>query len=95
MGELWNNGFEQLVGYSNPSLWTVIESLQKDAALVESQIYSNQPGQPTPKRVRRATIVHQNRLRTLCQQWREVVRTVFEHYGRVYPSSVDQINELK
>ena len=49
MGESWNNGFEQLVGHSNPSLWTVMESLQKDAALVESQIYSNQQGQPAPK----------------------------------------------
>ena len=69
MCESWNNGFKHLVGHSNPSLWTVIESLQKDAALVESQIYSNQQGQPAPKRVRRATIVHQNRLRTLCQQF--------------------------
>ena len=62
--ESWNNGFKHLVGHSNPSLWTVIESLQKDSALVESQIYSNQQGQLAPKRVRRATIVHQNRLRT-------------------------------
>ena len=69
MCESWNNGFKHLVGLSNPSLWTVIECLQKDAALVETEIYNNQQGQPAPKRVRRTTIVHQKRLRTLCQQF--------------------------
>ena len=69
MCESWNNSFKHLVGHSNPSLWTVIECLQKDAALVETEIYNNQQGQPAPKRVRRTTIVHQKLLRTLCQQF--------------------------
>ena len=42
MCESWNNGFKHLVGQSNPSLWTVIECLLKDAALVETEMYNNQ-----------------------------------------------------
>ena len=97
MSESWDNGFEQLVGHRNPSLWTVIESLQKDAALVKSEIYSNQPGLPAPKNQKSnysASESFKDSMSTV-SVWREVVRTVFEHYGRVYWSSVDQINELK
>ena len=70
MCQSWNNGFKHLVGNSNPSLWTVIACLQKDAALVEAEIYKHQQGQPAPKRVRRTTVEHQNRSKSLCQQFR-------------------------
>ena len=69
MCESWNNGFKHLVGCSNPSLWTVIDCLGKDAALVETEVYNNQQGQPAPKRTRKATVAHQKRLKTLCQQF--------------------------
>ena len=69
MCESWNNGFKHLVGHSNPSIWTVIDCLAKDAAVVETDIYNYQRGQPAPKRGRKATIVHQKRLKTLCQQY--------------------------
>lgn len=68
MCESWNNGFKHLVGHNNPSLWTVLNCLQKDAALVETEVYSHQQGQPAPKRKKKATVIHQNRLKTLCQQ---------------------------
>lgn len=66
--ESWNNGFKSLVGHSNPSLWTVIQSLQKDCAMVETDHYKFEHGEPVSKRVKKATIVHQNRLKLLCQQ---------------------------
>ena len=69
MCESWNNGFKHLVGCSNPLLWTVIDCLGKDAALVETEVYNNQQGQPAPKRTRKATVAHQKRLKTLCQQF--------------------------
>lgn len=68
MCESWNNGFKHLVGHNNPSLWTVIQCLQRDAALVETEVYSNQQGQPALKRKRKNTLVHQKRLKTLCLQ---------------------------
>ena len=32
----WNNGFKHLVGHNNPSIWTAIDCIKKDSALVET-----------------------------------------------------------
>lgn len=67
--ESWNVGFQQLIGYSHPSVWTLINALRKDHALVDTAILQDQNGQPPRKRVKRATQQLQTRLRTLCQDF--------------------------
>lgn len=36
--ESWNNGFQCLVGHCNPSLWTMVKCIEKDASMVEAEI---------------------------------------------------------
>jgi len=67
--ESWNNGFQHLVGHKNPSLWTLVKSVGKDAAMVAADILRCDRGEPPQKRVRNATKVHQRRLKCLCQQY--------------------------
>ena len=56
--------------YYIPSfVWTLINALQKDNALVDTAILQDQNGQPPRKRVKRATQQLQTRLRTLCQDF--------------------------
>lgn len=65
----WNNGFKHLEGQSNASLWTQIDYQQKDTAFVETDVYNHKLGQPPNKRVRKCTLVHQTKFKTLCQQF--------------------------
>ncbi|XP_076038390.1 putative glutamate receptor [Oratosquilla oratoria] len=53
MCEAWNIGFQKLVGYSHPSVWTLIDNFRKDQAVVATQMIQNQRGQPPKKRVKR------------------------------------------
>lgn len=64
--ESWNHGFQQLVGHPHPGVWTMIESLQLDQVLAATALVQHARGQLPPKRVLRATVQLQQRLRTLC-----------------------------
>ena len=66
MCEAWNRGFTTLVGHSHPTVWTLIDALQKDYASVESDIFMENRGQPPTKRVRRDTVRLQEQLHNLC-----------------------------
>ncbi|XP_060603822.1 uncharacterized protein LOC132756709 [Ruditapes philippinarum] len=66
--ESWNNGFRHLVGHSNPSLWTVINCLQKDNSLVETEVYRDSVGENVTKRRRKETVSHQRKLKKLCEE---------------------------
>lgn len=68
--ESWNNGFRQLVGHAHPSVWTAIEALQQDQSMASTALLQFARGQPPAKRIRRETVRHQDRLRTLCQRKR-------------------------
>jgi len=66
--EAWNNGFKHLVGHSNPSLWSVITCLQKDNAIVETDVFRHTRGESIARRVRKGTVVHQKRMAKLCSK---------------------------
>jgi len=63
--ESWNNGFQHLVWHKNSSLWTLVKSVGKDAAIVSADILLCDPGEPPQKRVRNARKVHQWRSKCL------------------------------
>ncbi|KAG7159594.1 putative Inosine-5'-monophosphate dehydrogenase 1b-like 12, partial [Homarus americanus] len=63
--ENWNHGFQQLVGYSHPTIWTAIECIRKNAAIVSMHLTLDARGQPLQNRVRRETRDLQKRLRNL------------------------------
>lgn len=66
--EAWNSGFCKLVGHKNPSLWNVLLCLQKDCSLMETVAHQYEFGQQAPKRMKKSSLLHQNRLLTLCRQ---------------------------
>jgi len=66
--EAWNNGFKHLVGHSNPSLWSVITCLQKDNAIVETDVFRHTRGECIARRVRKGTLIHQKRMAKLCSK---------------------------
>ena len=67
--ESWNNSFKHLVGHANPSLWTVVACLQKDAIEVSVSILRKECGELPKKRVKKGTKAHQQRLKRLCEQY--------------------------
>ena len=69
MCEAWNRGFSTLIGHSHPTVWTLIEGLRKDFAMVEGTMRLSQLGQPPRKRVRRNAKQFQDRLVNICNQY--------------------------
>ena len=67
--EGWNNGFRNLVGHKNPSLWTVIDCLQKDATMVQADILLYSMGQTLVTRKKKTTERHQIILKNLCLRY--------------------------
>ena len=67
--ESWNNAFKHLVGHSNPSIWTVVKCVEKDAKMVAGDILRCQCGEHLQKRVKKATKAHQQRMKSLCAQY--------------------------
>jgi hypothetical protein len=65
--EGWNNGFAHLVDQNHPSIWKLIESLQKDAARVHITAIQDARGMRPKKRVRRNHDHLQQRLKNLCE----------------------------
>lgn len=76
--ESWNYGFQQLVGHTNPSIWTCIDSIRKDQALVATSLLQHEQGIPMLKRIKRATVDLQSRLQNICIDFREGRRNVGE-----------------
>lgn len=66
MCESWNFGFQQLIGHNHPSVWTAIDCLRKDQAIVAAALLADSRGAPPTKRVKRATRNLQDRLRNMC-----------------------------
>ncbi len=64
--ESWNNSFCHLVGHKNPGLWHTIKCLQKDQVNMLTELERLRQGNPTVKRVRKGTKLHQQKLKTLC-----------------------------
>lgn len=67
--ESWNNGFRVLVGHPNPSLLTILSCLQKHCSLMENEHSRYQFGQPAGTHVKTQTVTHEQKLKTLCQQF--------------------------
>ena len=76
MCESWNHAFSHLVGHKHPSLWTLIDSLRKDYALVSLALLQQDCGQPPKKRVKRSTKLHQERLYEICIARRDGQKTI-------------------
>ncbi|WAR22150.1 hypothetical protein MAR_016124, partial [Mya arenaria] len=76
MCESLNNSFKHLVGHNNPSLWTILGCLPKDAAMSEAAILRYEEGQPESKRVRKSAANHQKRVKNLCQQHEREEKTM-------------------
>jgi hypothetical protein len=74
--ESWNNGFQQLIGHSNPSIWTAIDGLRKDQALAATLLCQDEQGLRLRKRTQRATIDLQNRLQNICADFRDNKRDI-------------------
>ena len=66
------------MGHHHPSLWTLVEALQQDEALVTTAIIQEARGQPAVKRVKRSTQQLQSRLLSLCTARRDKKKTVVE-----------------
>ncbi|KAH3794001.1 hypothetical protein DPMN_147530 [Dreissena polymorpha] len=54
-------GFRQLVGHTHPSLWKVLECVQKDNAMAQADVHRHRSGQPVTRK-RKTSIAHQCRL---------------------------------
>jgi len=76
--EGWNNHFTHLVQYSHPTIWILIEAIQKGDCFVRTQISEDLIGNPFKKRVRRKQKNLQARLLTLCQDRQSGSKTATE-----------------
>ena len=54
--ESWNNRFKHLVGHNHTSIWTAIDCLKKDSAIVETDYVKFHQGVQSAKRQRLSTI---------------------------------------
>ena len=64
--EGWNNGFGHFVGSSHPTIWRLIEALQKDCAKVHILVLQDERGMQPKKRLRAQYVELQKRLHNLC-----------------------------
>jgi len=63
----WNNGFANLVGQDHPSIWKLIENLQKEEARVHIKVLKDERGIQEHKRKRRCYEEMQKRLKNLLE----------------------------
>lgn len=77
--ESWNSSFEKIVGHRHPTVWAAIEALRKDNIMVHTAIEKNDLGERPKKRVRKATTELNLRLKNLCQDYDNNVKSGFEH----------------
>jgi len=67
--EGWNNGFVNLVGHDHPSIWKLIESLQKESARIHLLAVQDSRGIRPVKRVLSRSHILQKRLKNLCSDY--------------------------
>ena len=67
--ESWDNDFRHLVGHDNSSLWVLIGCLQKDNAMMETDVYILTKSESVEKQMRKKTVSHQQTLNILCDQY--------------------------
>ena len=65
--EGWNNKFYSLIGHSHPTIWKLIETLQAEAARINSTLRQSDRGIRQKKRTKRIHTELQTRLRYLCR----------------------------
>ena len=76
--EGWNNRFYHLVGYNHPSIWAFITAIKQEDCAVRAAIEQDLRGEPPKKRVRKAYVALQKRLKTLCADRAEGRKTIAE-----------------
>jgi len=81
--ESWNHGFKHLVGHTNPSLWSVLECIQKDNAMSEMEIFRAERGLQKAKRERRGTRAHQKVMKRLCREVADGSKSVVQFLDAV------------
>ena len=81
--EAWNMSFKCLVGHANPSLWTVVKSIDKDAHMVEVDVLRWQRGELPKKRSKKGSAALQKRMKTLCLQYVKKEKTMQEFLSAV------------
>jgi hypothetical protein len=64
--EGWNNGFSHLIGHDHPTIWKLIEALQKEESRVRILTLMDERGVQPKKRVRTQFKDLQSRLYNLC-----------------------------
>ncbi|CAN7981283.1 unnamed protein product [Ixodes pacificus] len=69
--EGWSKGFRKLVGHAHPSVWRLNECLRQDQALVATALIKERRGEPLVKRVRKSTRRLQNRLKNICEHFKQ------------------------
>ena len=76
--EAWNSGFQKLVGHQHSIMWTAINSIRKDQALVQTAIVQDSRGQPPTKRIKKSSIDFQKRIRNTCLDFSSGRKTLVE-----------------
>jgi len=69
VAEGWNNRLSSMVGHHHPSIWTLIEVLQADAAEASATVMRHAVGNLPPRPRQRATVERQRRMRKLCEDY--------------------------
>lgn len=69
--EGWNNAFRNLVGQAHPPLYKLIQAMQRDNAIVRTQMAQSANGNPHRTSVKKSYLTHQTNLRRLCQRYNQ------------------------
>lgn len=76
VAEGWNNRLTSMVGHYHPSVWTIIEVLQADAAETSAKLERHTRGNLSPRRRPRATQQFQSKMRRLCSEYDNKTRSL-------------------
>ena len=81
--ESWNAAFNSLVGHPHPSLWVLIQALQRDQALTSHALDQSARQQQPAKRVKRSTVELRKKLLQHCKFRRDGLKPVSETINAV------------
>ena len=76
--EGYNNRFYHVIGYNHPSIWSFIRAIKQEDCRVRTAIEQDLRGNPPTKRVRKAYVALQKRLKTICQDRSEGRKSIAE-----------------
>ena len=74
--EGWNNRYQRMVGHKHPTIWTSIETIQADAAEMETMIVQHAVGRLEQKKQTRDVKSTQKRVQQLCHDYKDGKRTL-------------------